>query len=165
MPLLTKDDWRKLFCQAVDRAIPDWSCQLVAFVVMPEHAHLLVLPTSTPVRIDRLPGSIKQPDSGRSKNLLMTENSPLLDSLMVQERPGKVAFRYWQEGPGDDRNLSTESVVMAAINDIHWNPVRRGLVDRAMDWKWSSAMWYFSDTTIIDPDLPRIDGLPWTFFK
>ena len=95
----------------------------------------------------------------------MTENSPLLDGLMVQEHPGKVAFRYWQEGPGDDRNLSTESVVMAAINDIHWNPVRRGLVDRAIDWKWSSAMWYFSDTTIIDPDLPRIDGLPWTFSK
>ena len=25
---------------------------------------------------------------------------------------------------------------------MHLNPVRAGLVDRAVDWKWSSARWY-----------------------
>ena len=28
------------------------------------------------------------------------------------------------------------------INYIHLNPVRRGLVERAEDWAWSSARWY-----------------------
>jgi len=25
---------------------------------------------------------------------------------------------------------------------MHMNPVRAGLVDRAVDWRWSSARWY-----------------------
>ena len=164
MQLLTNDEWRKLFCQAVDRAIPNWSFRLVAFVIMPEHVHLLVLPTSEPVEIDNLLKAIKRPHSGRIKKLLAKENDPLLDQLTVQERPGTRTFRYWQEGPGYDRNLSTESVVMAAIDYIHLNPVRRGLVARAIDWKWSSAGWYGSDKSLHDPDLPTIHGLPWDFF-
>ena len=31
---------------------------------------------------------------------------------------------------------------MAMIEYVHNNPVRRGLVDRAADWRWSSAGWY-----------------------
>jgi putative transposase len=30
----------------------------------------------------------------------------------------------------------------AMINYFHQNPVRRGLVQRATDWKWSSARFY-----------------------
>jgi putative transposase len=30
----------------------------------------------------------------------------------------------------------------ASLGYIHLNPVRRGLVDRASDWRWSSAGWY-----------------------
>jgi len=44
------------------------------------------------------------------------------------------------------------------------NPVRRGLVGRAIDWKWFSAGWYDSDKSLHDPELPTIHGLPWDFF-
>ena len=64
-----------------------------------------------------------------------------------------------------DRNLFTERVVMAAIDYIHENPVRRGLSRTATDWKWSSARWYMSDAKLVDPDLPTIHGLPWDFFQ
>jgi hypothetical protein len=30
-------------------------------------------------------------------------------------------------------------IIRETIDDIHANPVRRGLVDRPTDWKWSSA--------------------------
>jgi hypothetical protein len=36
--------------------------------------------------------------------------------------------------------------------------VRRGLVARAVDWKWSSARWYAYDGKDHDPDLPTIHG-------
>jgi putative transposase len=57
--------------------------------------------------------------------------------------------------------LSTAAVIEAAIEYIHMNPVRRGLVKRAVDWKWSSASWY-----LLNPprqqlqELPIIHGLP-----
>ncbi len=33
-------------------------------------------------------------------NVLKANGSPLLKTLTLQERPGKMTFRYWQEGPG-----------------------------------------------------------------
>ena len=99
--------------------------RLVAFVLMPEHVHLLVYPTATPVRIDRMLSAIKQPYSIRIRRILEENHGPLLGRLMVSERPGKWSFRYWQEGPGYDRNFNTESATLAAIDYIHMNPVRR----------------------------------------
>jgi len=164
LPLITNDAWRKLLCQSIDRALQNRSFRLVAFVLMPEHLHLLVLPTTGNCDVDKLLSAIKQPHSARIKRILVQNNSPLLQRLTVRERPGKMVFRYWQEGPGYDRNLSSETAVLAAIKYIHENPVRRGLVTRASDWKWSSARWYASETQIVDADLPTIHGLPWDFF-
>jgi len=115
-------------------------------------------------RLSRLLADIKQPFSRRVKRLLVNGKSSLLSQLTVAERPGKEAFRFWQEGPGYDRNLSSKETILAAIDYIHLNPVRRGLVARAIDWKWSSARWYASDGKGRDPDLPTIHGPPWELF-
>jgi putative transposase len=43
---------------------------------------------------------------------------------------------------------------------IHNNPVQRGLCQRAIDWKWSSARYYLLDPPGQQfPDLPFIHGL------
>jgi hypothetical protein len=65
-------------------------------------------------RLSRLLADIKQPHSGRIKRVLVKENSPLLSALTLMERPGKPVFRFWQEGPGYDRNLSSKQTVLAA---------------------------------------------------
>ncbi|HEX2280572.1 MAG TPA: hypothetical protein VHG52_02295, partial [Thermomicrobiales bacterium] len=97
------------------------------------------------------------------KQQLTARNSRLLERLTVRERPGVTTFRFWQEGPGYDRNLSTEQAVLVAIEYIHLNPVRRGLCQRAIDWRWSSARQYVSPETAADSDLPTIHGLPHGF--
>jgi len=188
-PLLTNDIWRHLLCRAIDRAISCHEFALAAFVLMPEHLHLLVYPRSSAAKtlagqssrqwhptprhrtsgsiadeLSRLIADIKRPFSGRVKRLLAQAGDPLLTQLIVQERPGKQAFRFWQEGPGYDRNLSSASSVEQAIEYIHFNPVRRGLVTRAIDWKWSSARWYVSDGSDLDSHLPAIHGVPAGLF-
>ena len=135
--------------------------QLAAFVFMPEHVHLLVVPTTNAPAIDRYLARIKQPFSKWVRQRLVEMKSSLIKQLVVEERPGKTCFRFWQEGPGYDRNLTTPTLIEAAVDYIHMNPVQRGLVKRAIDWKWSSASWY-----LLDPPrqqlraLPFIHGLP-----
>jgi putative transposase len=163
MPLLTNDPWQRLLARQIDTANERHAFRLVAFVFMPEHLHLLVYPTGMSDVSDLLQ-AIKKPFSFRIKQVLKEQNSPLLGRLTIRERLGKLAFRFWQEGPGYDRNLSTEEALMAAIDYIHANPVRRGFVEHARQWKWSSARWYESDSQEIDPDLPKIHGLPADFF-
>ena len=161
MPLLTNDDWRRRLARSIDNAGLEESVQVVAFVFMPEHVHLLVYPILPEPRIDRYLARLKQPFSKQIKEILVQSGAPLLQTLTVRERPGKTCFRYWQEGPGFDRNLFTPKAILAAIDYLHENPVRRGLCGRAVDWKWSSARWYLHEPPMQqDPDLPIIHGVP-----
>jgi putative transposase len=158
-PLLSDNAICKLLCQSIDRAMSRHRHRLVAFVLMPEHVHLLILPTSIECDIAALLFAIKRPFSHRVKQYYERTDSCLRSELTVREREGKSAFRFWQEGAGYDRNLFEPKSVLAAIDYIHLNPVRRGLVTRARDWKWSSCRWYVSDRREVDPDLPTIHGL------
>jgi putative transposase len=160
LPLLTNDSWRQQLARTLDTAGEECGIELAAFVFMPDHVHLLVVPTGPDPTIDRYLARIKQPFSKWVKQQLAVSNhlrtkSTLLDRLTIQERPGKTCFRFWQEGPGYDRNLSTPAPIEAAIDYIHLNPVRRGLVERAVDWKWSSASWY-----LLNPPRQQLAGLP-----
>ncbi|MBX3436687.1 MAG: transposase [Planctomycetaceae bacterium] len=159
MKLLTNDLWRGMLAESIDRAMATCRFRMVAFVFMPEHVHLLVDPLEPQPELDRLLFTIKRPFSYRIKKLLESNDSPLLERLTIRERPGKSTFRFWQEGPGYDRNLSTQRVVLAAIDYIHLNPVRRGLVAEARLWQWSSSRWYESDGQHHAPALPTIHGL------
>jgi putative transposase len=160
LPLLTNDDWRCRLSRCLDQAIQEAAMQLVAFVYMPEHVHLLVYPTGE-ANVSRLLGRLKQPFSKEIKQVLVEHRSPLLGKLTVRERPGKTCFRFWQEGPGFDRNLFTPDAIAASIAYIHHNPVARGLCQKAIDWNWSSARYFLCEPPRQQyPDLPFIHGLP-----
>jgi putative transposase len=167
MPLLTNDAWRRLLSEAVDRSLAGRDFRLVAFVFMPEHVHLLVyphVPLPDPSVIEALLAAIKRPYSFRIKQILLKNGSPLLAKLTVPDKRRGKTFRYWQKGPGYDRNFSSEKAILSSIDYVHNNPVRRGLCQAATDWRWSSARWYASDRQLVDEGLPRIDGLPAEFF-
>jgi putative transposase len=165
MPLLTNDVWRTMLAESVDRAMHRHEFSLVAFVFMPEHVHLLVFPQGAEPRLDLLLKAIKRPFSLRIKQTLIAAQSPLLKRLTIRERPGVDRFRFWQEGGGYDRNMWSEAVVLAAIDYIRMNPVRRGLSDHVVRWKWSSAGFYHDLDAVIDTRLPEITRLPAEFFE
>lgn len=166
--LLTNDRWRRHLAQSIDNAAQAEAFFLIAFVFMPEHVHLLVYPTSPAAdaeSIARILAAVKRPCSAKVKADLTAPGTRLLKTLTIRERPSRTVFRFWQEGPGYDRNLSTQAGVLAAIDYIHMNPVRRGLVDSATAWRWSSARWYLSDGRKVDRDLPRIHAAPAELFS
>ncbi len=161
MALLVNDDWRRRLSRYVDEACAEHSFQLVAFVYMPEHVHLLVYPTLPKPEIGHFLARLKQPFSKEIKQILVEAKNNLLQRLTISERPGKFCFRYWQEGPGYDRNLYTPKALEGSVNYFHDNPVERKLCSKAIDWKWSSARYY-----LLEPpkqqfdDLPHVHGLP-----
>ena len=159
MPLLTNDNRLALLAQSIRRALDRYQFHLVAYVFMPEHVHLLVVPPEPETALPDFLKAIKRPFSFRVKQSLLAEKSPLLDKLTIRERPGRICFRFWQEGPGYDRNLSSAAAVLGAIDYIHHNPVRRGLCLRAIDWKWSSARQFIIPGAPIPFDGLTIDHL------
>ena len=57
----------KLLCESINRAMERHNFRLVAFVLMPEHVHLLVCPMAAEPAIGELLYAIKRPFSYRMK--------------------------------------------------------------------------------------------------
>ena len=159
-PLLTNEDWKQLLGSQISIATSRHQYRLIAFVFMPEHVHLLVLPLLECSSISTLLSAIKRPFSHRLKQHLIDTDSPLLGELTERKRSNQTSFQFWQSGPGYDRNITENNTLQLAINYIHENPVNRGLCERATDWKWSSARWFVYPDQPQEEDLPTLDRLP-----
>ena len=102
-----------------------FSFYVYGFVVMPEHVHFLVSEPQRALLANAIQ-SFKIAAARRSVKARQWdgESSPLWQK------------RYY------DRNLRSYSDFCEKLRYIHRNPVKRGLVDRPEDWKWSSFRHY-----------------------
>jgi len=165
LKLLNDDNLLEDLSRTIDRATERHGWRLAAFVFMPEHVHLLVYPNQPEAKVADLLFAIKRPFSYRAKQYFTNTKSDFLESLFVRQRPGVQTFRFWQEGPGYDRNIRSEKALEAAIDYIHMNPVRRELVEQAIDFFWSSAAFYQSNRTRVDERLPLLSAPPADFLS
>jgi len=109
---------------------------------MPEHVHLIVVSENENYDVSEFLRSLKQSVSIKAKHWLQKHNHEWFDKLTIYDGQGRKRFRFWQQGGGYDRNIINEKTLERTIDYIHNNPVRRELVRKPLDWKWSSARWY-----------------------
>ena len=123
----------------------------MAFVIMPEHVHLLVFPLPAGagelVPISTVLHDVKQYVGRHGKETLRsvwrkrhTLGSPPMDKWALGADPKP----FWKTR-GYDFNVTTEKTFRAKLDYIHRNPVTRRLVDRAEQWRWSSYRYYEYD--------------------
>ena len=146
IPFLSKDRSRQWLAEAVNAACDTHDFRLWAYVFMPEHVHLLVWPQKPDYDIAAFRRAVKSPVA-RKAIAYMAEHSPKLLEQITKPRGNRVERLFWQQGGGYDRNIDNPATLRPMINYLHDNPVRRGLVERAWDWQWSSASWYRDGTT------------------
>ncbi len=89
---------------------------LYAYVIMPDHIHLLIKPLNL----------------GISKTLQLIKGR-------ASRKINKGSF--WQKG-FVDFTILTNKKFQEKFNYIHYNPVKKGLVEKAEDYKYSSALEY-----------------------
>jgi putative transposase len=138
---LGRDQTREWFSEALEKGRAEFGYQLWAYVIMPEHVHLLVYPGDAAERISAFLQAVKEPVARKAIRYLKGNAPEWLARVTVHEGR-RVRHRFWQPGGGYDRNITSIEALRAVIDYIHANPVRRGLVARAEDWEWSSARWY-----------------------
>ena len=143
-PFLSKDRTREWFVEAIQEARSRYPVDLWAWVLMPEHVHLLVWPRETGPITGKFQGFVKE-RVARQAIQWLTEHDPSWLPRITRVEGTTIRRRFWQPGGGYDRNVEQNQVLLATIDYIHLNPVRRGLVERSIDWEWSSARWYHGD--------------------
>jgi putative transposase len=160
LPLLSKDRSRQWFVSAMRCARRDLPLSLWAYVIMPEHVQILVWPHQPEYEVRRIRTALKVPVQRQALRFLRKKAPWFLDRLKDEQPSGDVHHRFWQRGGGYDRNVIEPGTLSLMIEYIHNNPVRRGLVDKATDWLWSSARFYAGMRPVpieMDP-LPNLNG-------
>lgn len=132
------DETKRRFLDALEAARKKHGFLVWAYVIMPEHIHLLVYPQGCLVR-DILK-SIKGPMARSIIAQLKRTDHP--DLKWMRTGNAKRPYAFWQAGGGYDRNLYKTKTIWKKIDYIHQNPVRRKLVAEAAEWEWSSVRLY-----------------------
>lgn len=141
-PLLAQDRSRRWVLDAMQRVRAEHDVALWAYVVMPEHVHILLCPRRPRYEMRTILAALKRPVAAVARaHLLHTGQARWLERLTVTY-PSRVVFRFWQPGGGYDHNVFRAKTLPAIIDYIHANPVRRGLVESPTQWVWSSARFW-----------------------
>lgn len=158
-PLLSKERSCQWMVEAISLSRSKHPFDLWAWVIMPEHIHLVLRPHAD-VRISSILITMKQSISRRAMLWLKEHNPAFLADLRDQQPNGKSSYRFWQRGGGYDRNLRSTRDVHEKIRYVHENPVRRGLVVTPLEWKWSSATaWHTGRDEPISLDRESVPAL------
>ncbi len=116
-PHLASPSARSLFEDALERMRMRYRFRVIGYVAMPEHVHLLV----------------SEPAVGSLATAILALK--LSVSKLSNQKP------FWQARYYDFNVFSLHKHV-EKLRYIHRNPVRRGLVARPEDWRWSSFRHY-----------------------
>ncbi|SRR5579871_3742702 len=133
---------------------------LWAYVIMPEHVHVIVRPRQAIYEVRLIRAALKIPVQRKALRYLHDHHPEFLRHLRDRQPDGDVHHRFWLRGGGYDRNVTDPGTLWRMIEYIHQNPVRRGLVTTATEWVWSSARFYegLSNVPIAMDPLPPLDG-------
>ena len=124
------------FIDILSRLKDEWPFKLVAYVMMPDHIHLIVNPKDG--RIRELAGALKSLAARR----IIDEVKGL---SFLRERPdsdGSI-HQVWQES-FKALPLWSDWLIWQKINYIHNNPLKAGMVKSAADYRWSSFRSFYS---------------------
>jgi REP element-mobilizing transposase RayT len=111
-----------------------------SYVILENHLHLIA-------SSDDIGLSMKKFKSFTAKEIikyLQKENAKtILEQLAFYKKAHKTKAQYqlWQEGISP-KLIQNEKMMIDRINYIHNNPVKRGYVDEAEHWRYSSARDY-----------------------
>ncbi|HKS76235.1 MAG TPA: transposase [Terriglobales bacterium] len=120
MRLLDSVAARDTFEQELERVRRWYGCFVTGYVVMPEHVHLLV----------------SEPERKKLSLVIQMLKQITSRKLKPPDQPRFWQVRYY------DFPVWSEAKRIEKLRYIHRNPVKRGLVERPEDWKWSSFVHY-----------------------
>lgn len=114
--------------------------KLHAYVILENHIHLV----AQSKRLDSDMARLKSYTSRQLLSYLQKENvKTILDQLAFYKKAHKSEreYQFWQEGVHPEL-IQSEEMMRQKIDYIHHNPVKRGYVDVAEHWRYSSARDY-----------------------
>ena len=140
IPIFTRMETVQIVLESLNYLQKSDNLKIYAYVILENHLHLIA-------SSDDISKSMQKFKSLTAKEILhylQQQNAKtILDQLAFYKKAHKIetSYQLWQEGIQPKR-IQDEAMMIERINYIHQNPLKRGYVDEAKHWRYSSARDY-----------------------
>lgn len=140
-PLLLKDYYKDVIISSLRFLKKDNRADIYAFVIMPNHIHL-IWKMKNDRKYEDVQRDFMKYTRQQLKSLLERENPEELKQYYVAAKDRQ--YQIWERDPLSSR-LPSEELILQKLNYIHANPIsgKWKLCDEFTDYKYSSAGHYY----------------------
>ena len=131
--MLDCEQLRNILLELLVKKLKEYSGICSGYVIMPDHVHLIVW-FDRPGELSRFMKSWKQTSSMKLKKMLRGVAPQFASKI-------PLADPFWQP-KYYPFNLYSLKKAEEKLDYMHKNPVTAGLVEKTVDWRWSSARYY-----------------------
>ena len=148
IPLFTRPSSVQIILDSFCYLQKNSSFKLYGYVIMENHLHWIA-------QSEQLSKDIQRFKSYTARRLIdyltLAGQQKLLDQLAFYKKAHKHDrdHQVWEEG-SHPQLIQNEEVLRQKLDYIHLNPVKRGYVDKAEHWRYSSARNYIDEARLIE---------------
>ena len=151
LPVFTRPETMQIIIDCWQYQREQEGLKLYGFVILENHLHFV----AQAPRLDKCISSFKSFTARKLIDYLQAQN---MQRFLTRLRFAKCAhkedreYQFWQEGVHAEM-VSSEDIMREKLSYIHENPIKRGYVNRAEYWRYSSASNYEGLEGVIDVDI------------
>jgi putative transposase len=152
IPIFTSEKYYSIIINNIKFYQSNYNLTIFAYVILENHFHLIISNKNISKTIQSLK---KYTAKEIIENLRNDGRTDILKKFELARKNYKTTSKHqiWQEG-FHPKEIFTGKELWQKIKYIHMNPVRKGLVEKPEDWKYSSAVDYLTDEKgLIDLEL------------
>ncbi len=149
---------KQIVCNALDEARRSANLLIFAYVIMPDHLHLITDGAKEISEVLRYTNGIT------AKRVIDYLKEMKFESSLMKLRQETKSRNYKHslfEHHPNAFSINNEGTFMQKVNYIHQNPVRAGLIEKAEDYEFSSARIWRRNPLDNEPLRVDIDKIKW----
>ena len=158
LPVFRHDSLKSISCKALNEARASGNFLILAYVIMPDHVHVITDGEKKAAVVLRFINGII---SRRVIDYLKSAgHQSSLEKLRRESSARGREYSLWDHHP-NVRLLTSESMFMQRVHYTHQNPVRLGLVEQAHAYRYSSARMWNRNPAEDEPLVVDIREIKW----
>lgn len=174
LPIFVSEAACRIVTESLDFCHRQKGLRINAYVIMPTHLHAILFVSHEARRASQI-ARRGSPDpaatvleqivtdfrkfTGRRLADFCSQHLPACFQSVLQERAGSDRERRFWQPTRHPVQIETQHFWQTKFDYLHLNPVRKGLVRRAEDWRFSSVS-YWASGGAIENDVP-LSAIEW----
>ena len=141
IPLINHPKVRDIIYHSIEFLKNKYGYKLIGYCLMPDHIHLLIQ-ADDELDISKVMADFKRFTAKQIYRYFDENKDNYWLSILKTGAYKGQNYSVWQETFRSEV-IYTEKFLMQKLDYLHQNPVRRNLVENAVDWQYSSAKFYY----------------------